>query len=90
MNFLLSANVLSIIDDTTFLKVILSMNQSTLAFLAQIDADLGVEYSNANYPNPYPTLILFFFSPLTSTTSSPSFIIKKELAPSFCLMRYYF
>lgn len=43
MNFLLSAKVLSIIDDTTFLKVILSINQRTLVFFAQMDADLGVE-----------------------------------------------
>lgn len=90
MNFLLSANVLSIIDDTTFLKVILSMNQRTLVFLAQIDADRGVEYNRASSPNPSPTLILFFCWLLTSTTNYPSFMIKNELAPSFCRMRYYF
>jgi hypothetical protein len=61
--------VFSIIEETTFLNVVLSINQSRLAFLAHMDADLGVEYNNDSYPKPSPILILFFCYPFTYTTS---------------------
>ena len=88
MNFLFSTIVFSIMLETTFLNVLRSINHNKLFFLAKIEADRGVEYSKANSPNPSPLLIFPYASPLTSTCKSPSSKMKKQVALSFCFIKY--
>jgi hypothetical protein len=87
---LFSLYVFYIKEETTFLKVALSINHRTEDFLAKIEADLGIEYKSASSPKPSPGLITPFYYPLTYTISSPYLRIKNELALSFCFIRYCF
>ena len=88
INFRTISQFLLIKDAIAFLKVDRSINHRKDDFVAFIDADLEAEYRRANSPNPYPDSIFLFATPLISTVSSPSCRIKKELAWSFCLIRY--
>jgi hypothetical protein len=56
--------------------------------LALIDADLGDEYIRDSSPKPYPDDNFFLIIPSIYTASSPSCKMKKELALSFCFIKY--
>ena len=88
MKDLVSAKFFYIEDATAFLNVVLSINQRKEDFAALMVAERGDEYRRANYPKPYPDSIFLFIAPFISTSSSPSWRMKKELALSFCFMRY--
>lgn len=85
---LFSENFFSIMVDTAFLKVALSINHKCECFPALIEADRGAEYSRANSPKPSPGKIVLLASPLIYTVNLPSCKMKKELALSFCFIRY--
>lgn len=88
INFRTISQFLLINEAIAFLKVDRSMNHKKDDLVAFMDADREAEYKRANSPNPYPDYIFLFATPLISTVSSPSCRIKKELAWSFCLIRY--
>ena len=88
MNFRVSWKFFYIKELIAFLNVVRSINHKKHGLFAFIDADLGDEYSNASYPNPCPDYNFFFILPSIYTASSPSWRIKKELALSFCFIKY--
>lgn len=88
MNSRFSVNFFSMIVDTAFLNVALSIYHKCECFTALIEADLGAEYRRANSPKPSPGRIVLLVSPLIYTVSFPSCKMKNELALSFCFIRY--
>lgn len=57
--------------EIAFWNVSRSINHKKDDFSAFIEADLGAEYSKANYPNPYPASTFRFTTPFISTASFP-------------------
>jgi hypothetical protein len=64
IKFLFYVNFFSIMVETAFLKVALSIYHKWHNFTALMEADLGAEYNSANSPNPYPGNMVLFVSPL--------------------------
>lgn len=88
MNFLVYSELRVWICLTTSSKIFLSKTHKNDVLLALRDANLLTEYSIYFSPKVYPYWIVRFIFWSTSTVSCPSFKMKKQLASSFCFIRY--